>query len=421
MTKKNVVPLEKQGEATRGPETVGSVLEQVIRNGAQQMLQTAIEQEVAAYIETHQFALDDQGHRLVVRNGWLPARAIQTGLGPLPVDQPRVHDGRAAQKFTSRILPPYLRRVPSLDALIPALYLRGLSTGDFADALSAILGPEAAGLSPANIVRLKEGWEQEYKDWQVRDLTGKRYVYWWADGIYFNVRLTDDRPCVLVLMGSLEDGTKELIAVVAGQRESKLSWQALLADLKRRGLRFPAKLAVADGGLGFWAALPEEFPSVLEQRCWVHKTANVLDKIPKSLQAGAKDQLHQMYLSPTRAQGLEEYERFLKLYGAKYAKACDCLRQDKEVLFRFYDFPAEHWGHLRTTNPIESTFATIRHRTRQTKGCGSVAATLAMVFQLARVAEKHWRRLNGYALLSRVIAGVQFVDGVEVQTKANAA
>ena len=421
MEKKNVVRLEKQAEATTNSVTVGAVLEQVIRDGAQRMLQTAIEHEVAAYIETHQLALDRQGHRLVVRNGWLPSRAIQTGMGPLPVAQPRVHDGRAEQKFTSRILPPYLRRVPSLDALIPALYLRGLSTGDFADALSAILGPKAAGLSPANIVRLKEGWEQEYKDWQSRDLTGKRYVYWWADGIYFNVRLSEDRPCVLVLMGSLEDGTKELIAVVAGQRESKLSWQTLLADLKRRGLSFPAKLAVADGGLGFWAALPEEFPAVQEQRCWVHKTANVLDKLPKSLQPEAKGQLHQMYLSPTRARALEEYARFLKLFGAKYPKACDCLRQDKEVLFRFYDFPAEHWGHLRTTNPIESTFATIRHRTRQTKGCGSVAATLAMVFQLARVAEKHWRRLNGYELLSRVIAGVQFVDGVEIQTKAKAA
>jgi transposase-like protein len=413
---KNEVELE-----TQGPEGVSAVLEQVLRQGVQRLLQSAIEQEVAAYIEAHQAVRDAQNHRLVVRNGRLPGRALQSGLGPLQVEQPRVQDRRPGQKFTSQILPPYLRRVPSLDALIPALYLHGVSTGDMAEALSAILGPQGVGLSPANIVRLKESWTQDYQAWQHRDLTGKRYVYWWADAIYFNVRLGADRPCVLVLMGSLEDGTKELIAVVAGQRESKLSWQALLADLKRRGLLFPPKLAVADGGLGFWAALPEEFAGVAEQRCWVHKTANVLDKLPKSLQPTAKGQLHEIYLAPTRAQALVEYERFLKLYDVKYPKACECLRRDKDVLFAFYDYPAEHWAHLRTTNPIESTFATVRQRTRQTKGCGSVNATLAMVFQLARVAEKHWRRLNGYALLSRVIRGAKFVDGLEVASEAQAA
>jgi transposase-like protein len=413
---KNVVELE-----TQAPEGVAAVLEQVLRQGAQRLLQSAIEQEVAAYIEAHQTVRDERNHRLVVRNGRLPGRELQTGLGPLQVVQPRVQDRRPGQRFTSQLLPPYLRRVPSLDALIPALYLHGVSTGDLAEALSAILGPQAVGLSPANIVRLKESWTQDYQAWQQRDLTGKRYVYWWADAIYFNVRLGDDRPCVLVLMGSLEDGTKELLAVVAGQRESQLSWQALLADLKRRGLLFPPKLAVADGGLGFWAALPEEFAGVAEQRCWVHKTANVLDKLPKSLQPAAKGQLQEMYMAPTRAQALVEYERFLKLYAGKYPKACECLRRDKDVLFAFYDYPAEHWAHLRTTNPIESTFATIRHRTRQTKGCGSVNATLAMVFQLARVAEKHWRRLNGYALLSRVLRGVKFVDGLEVASEAQAA
>jgi transposase-like protein len=413
---KNVVELE-----TQAPEGVAAVLEQVLRQGAQRLLQSAIEQEVAAYIEAHQTVRDERNHRLVVRNGRLPGRELQTGLGPLQVVQPRVQDRRPGQRFTSQLLPPYLRRVPSLDALIPALYLHGVSTGDLAEALSAILGPQAVGLSPANIVRLKESWTQDYQAWQQRDLTGKRYVYWWADAIYFNVRLGDDRPCVLVLMGSLEDGTKELLAVVAGQRESQLSWQALLADLKRRGLLFPPKLAVADGGLGFWAALPEEFAGVAEQRCWVHKTATVLDKLPKSLQPAAKGQLQEMYMAPTRAQALVEYERFLKLYAGKYPKACECLRRDKDVLFAFYDYPAEHWAHLRTTNPIESTFATIRHRTRQTKGCGSVNATLAMVFQLARVAEKHWRRLNGYALLSRVLRGVKFVDGLEVASEAQAA
>jgi putative transposase len=365
------------------------ILDELLRDGAQRMLQTANEQEVSAYVEQHQASVTEGGRRLVVRNGHLPERAIQTGLGPVRIEQPRIDDRRAGQKFTSRILPPYLRRVPSLDALIPALYLHGVSTGDFTEALGAILGPSAAGLSPANIVRLKAGWEQEFQQWQDRDLSDKHYVYWWADGVYFNVRLTEDRPCILVIMGSLENGTKELIAVVGGQRESKLSWQGLLSDLKRRGLKVPPKLAVGDGALGFWAALEKEFLTVPAQRCWVHKTANVLDKLPKSVQAQAKEQLHEMYLSPTRAQALQVYEDFGRLYGAKYPKACECLCQDKEQLFGFYDYPAEHWSHLRTTNPIGSTFATIRHRTRQTKGCGSVAATLAMVFQLARVAEKH--------------------------------
>jgi transposase-like protein len=416
MEEQNVIGLEKPVEAHGR-----SFLDELLRQGAQRMLQTAIEQEVSEYVDQHQASVSAGGRRLVVRNGHLPGRAIQTGLGAVRVEQPRVDDRRAGQKFSSRILPPYLRRVPSLDALIPALYLHGVSTGDFTEALAAILGPSAAGLSPANIVRLKAGWEQECQQWQERDLSGKQYVYWWADGVYFNVRLTEDRPCILVIMGSLENGTKELVAVLAGQRESKLSWQGLLSDLKRRGLTLAPKLAVGDGGLGFWAALEEEFPAVPIQRCWVHKTANVLDKLPKSLQAQAKEQLHEMYLSPTRARALQVYEDFGRLYGAKYPKAWECLRQDKDPLFGFYDYPAEHWSHLRTTNPIESTFATIRHRTRQTKGCGSVAATLAMVFQLARVAEKHWRRLNGYELLARVIAGVKFVDGVEQNPKAIAA
>ena len=416
MEEQNVIGLEKPVEAHGR-----SFLDELLRQGAQRMLQTAIEQEVSEYVDQHQASVSAGGRRLVVRNGHLPGRAIQTGLGAVRVEQPRVDDRRAGQKFSSRILPPYLRRVPSLDALIPALYLHGVSTGDFTEALAAILGPSAAGLSPANSVRLKAGWEQECQQWQERDLSGKQYVYWWADGVYFNVRLTEDRPCILVIMGSLENGTKELVAVLAGQRESKLSWQGLLSDLKRRGLTLAPKLAVGDGGLGFWAALEEEFPAVPIQRCWVHKTANVLDKLPKSLQAQAKEQLHEMYLSPTRARALQVYEDFGRLYGAKYPKAWECLRQDKDPLFGFYDYPAEHWSHLRTTNPIESTFATIRHRTRQTKGCGSVAATLAMVFQLARVAEKHWRRLNGYELLARVIAGVKFVDGVEQDPKAIAA
>lgn len=401
--------------------TCQNALEELLRQGAQQMLQQAIENEVTEYLERHAGQRDEQGHRLIVRNGRLPQRQIMTPTGTVQIHQPRVHDQRPGHKFVSRLLPPYLRRTPSLDALIPALYLRGISSGDFTEALSSILGPNAAGLSATNILRLKEGWQTDYEQWQQRDLSGKRYVYWWADGIYFNVRLNDDRPCVLVIMGALSNGTKELVAVVSGQRESKLSWVEVMRDLKKRGLKEAPELAVGDGSLGFWAAKEQEFPKTLEQRCWVHKTANVLDKLPKSVQPAAKNQLHEMYLSPTRAQALLAYEQFLKDYSVKYPKACECLKQDKDVLFTFYDFPAEHWAHLRTTNPIESTFATVRHRTRQTKGCGSVAATLAMVFQLARVAEKHWRRLNGSELLAQIVTGVKFADGEPVTEKTKAA
>ena len=408
MRKENIVDLKRQAQ-----DIERSPLDGLLAEGARKMLQQAIEHEVADYIEEHREKRDEEGHRLVVRNGRLPERNILTGMGPLRVNQPRVHDRRPGGKFTSSLLPPYLRRTRSLDALIPALYLRGISTGDFTEALSEILGPNAPGLSATNVVRLKEGWQKDFETWQRRDLTGKRYVYMWADAIYFNVRLSEERPCILVIMGSLDDGTKELVAVCDGQRESKLSWAAVLSDLKRRGLQKAPEVAIGDGALGFWAALQEEFPRTREQRCWVHKTANILDKLPKSLHPQAKEHIHEMYLSPGRAKALKAFDAFLGLYGAKYPKACECLRKDKDVLFTFYDFPAEHWGHLRTTNPIESTFARVRHRTRQTKGCGSRQATLSMVFQLVRVAEKHWRRLNGSHLLAKIIEGVKFVDGVD--------
>lgn len=416
MKENSLIDLPKQASTT-----CQNALDELIRQGAQPMLQKAIENEVAADLERHADQLDLKGHRLVVRNGRLPQRPIMTAVGPVEIHQPRVHDQRADHKFVSQFLPPYLRRTPSLDALVPALYLRGISSGDFTEALSAILGPNAAGLSATNVLRLKEGWQSDYEQWQKRDLSGKRYVYLWADGIYFNVRLTDDRPCVLVIMGALPDGAKELVAVAQGQRESKLSWAEVMRDLKKRGRTEAPELAVGDGSLGFWAAKEEEFPKTLQQRCWVHKTANVLDKLPKSVQPVAKQQIHEMYLSPTRAKALAAYDQFQKDYAVKYPKACECLKKDKAVLFTFYDFPAEHWAHLRTTNPIESTFAGVRHRTRQTKGCGSVDATLAMVFQLVRVAEKHWRRLNGSALLAQVITGVKFADGELVTEKTNAA
>jgi transposase-like protein len=398
-----------------------SPLEQLIAAGARKMLQTAIEQEVEEYLQAHQSRRTAEGRAAIVRNGHLPERQLVTGVGPIPVRQPRVRH-REGQPFTSTILPKYLRRVPSIDALIPALYLKGVSTGDFTDALAAILGEKASGLSATNIVRLKAGWEQDYQAWRQRDLSQKRYVYWWADGVYFNVRLEDARTCVLVVVGATEDGTKELLAITDGFRESKDSWADLLRELKRHGLTQGPKLAIADGSLGFWQALQEEFdPGVEPQRCWVHKTANVLDKLPKSLQGRAKEMLHDMYLAAARQDALAAYDRFLTNYQLKYPKACDCLEKDKDVLFTFYDFPAEHWAHLRTTNPIESAFATIRLRTQRTKGCGSRLATLTMVYKLGLEAQKSWRRLNGAEKLTKVISGTRFVDGIEVTENQKAA
>ena len=387
-------------------------LEGLLREGARKMLQAAIENEVTEYIDAQACQVGDDGHRLVVRNGHLPERKIVTGIGPIPVKQPRVRDRREDHQFTSKILPPFMRRIPSVDTLIPVLYLKGISTGDFSDALEAILGPNATGLSATNIVRLKEGWKEDYKAWAHRDLSSKRYVYFWADGIHFNVRLDTDRPCMLVIMGTLEDGTKELVAIQDGHRESKASWLELLRDLKARGLSQGPMLSVGDGALGFWRALEETYPESREQRCWVHKTANILDKLPKRVQVHAKSLIHEMYMAGTREDAKKAYNRFMVEYGKKWPKATECLKKDEKALFAFYDFPAEHWVHLRTTNPIESTFATVRHRTRQTKGCGSRLATLTMVFKLAREAEKCWRKLNGSKLILKVIKGVKFVDGV---------
>jgi len=388
-------------------------LDGILQEGARRMLQRAIEAEVATYVEGHARLLDADGRRQVVRNGHLPTRELQSGAGPIRVTQPRVRDKRPGERFTSKILPPYLRRAPSIEALIPLLYLKGVSTNDMGEALAAILGDQARGLSASTITRLKEVWQGEYYEWTRRDLTSKRYVYFWADGIYFNVRLTPDRPCMLVVMGALADGTKELVAIHDGERESKLSWSELLVDLKRRGLEDAPTLAVGDGALGFWSALEEVFPATRHQRCWVHKTANILDKMPKKVQPGAKQLIHEMYMAETWKDALAAFKEFVERYEAKYPKAVACLVKDKDVLFTFYDFPAEHWTHLRTTNPIESTFATVRHRHRQTKGCGSRTATLAMVFKLAREAERRWRKLNACQLIEKVIEGVVFKDGIE--------
>ena len=394
-------------------------MEELARRGARQLLAQAMEAEVGEHIEKHRNLVDEEGRRLVVRNGHLPGRELVTGIGPLKVRQPRVDD-RALdqeQRFSSQILPRYLRRVPSVENLIPILYLKGVSTGDMSEALASILGPGAAGLSASNVVRLKGLWEQDYKVWCTRDFEQKRYVYFWVDGIHFNVRLDEERSCILVIMAANESGRKELLAVSDGYAESKASWREMLLDLKRRGLTLSPKLAVGDGALGFWAALREVYPGCREQRCWVHKTANVLDKMPKSVQGKAKGMLHEMWQAPAKEKALAAYEHFVSCWQQKYPKAVNCLRQDKEELFAFYDFPAAHWVHIRTTNPIESTYATVRLRTKKTKGCGSRVATLTMVFKLALEAEKSWRRLTGHKEIELVMQGRRFVNG-ELQEAA---
>lgn len=394
-------------------------LTQVLRRGAVQLLAQAVEAEVEQWIASHAHLTDAQGHRQVVRNGHAHERAVVTGLGPVPVRMPRVHDRRAADQgrepFTSRILPPYLRQARSLEELIPWLYLKGVSTGDFSQALGALLGPDCPGLSASTVTRLIEQWQDQQRQWSQRDLSKQQYVYVWADGIHFNVRLEAQRTCILVLMGATPEGVKELIAVQDGFRESEQSWSSMLLDLKQRGLTIDPKLAIADGALGFWAACRKVWPSVREQRCWVHKTANVLDKLPQRLQPQAKDQLHQVWMAPTRREAERAFDLFVATYEAKYPKAAECLARDRQVLLTFYDFPAAHWMHLRTTNPIESTFATVRLRHDKTKGNGSRRACLAMVFKLCASAQGRWRRLNGHELIQDVIAGVTFTDGEKQQ------
>jgi len=396
--------------------TPAVTLDELVKSGAQRMLQAALEAEVEVFLEQHAARGDGQGRRFVVRNGHLPQRSIITGAGALGVEQPRVRDRGPAEgkvRFSSSILPPYLRKSKAVEELIPWLYLKGVSTGDFNEALSALLGPDAPGLSPNVVVRLKAQWQEEYQAWSQRSLADKEYVYLWVDGVHFNVRLEDERQCILVVMGATADGTKELVAVWDGFRESEASWSELLRDLKARGLVALPKLVVGDGALGFWAAARKLFDgAVKEQRCTVHKTANVLDKLPKSVQPKAKAMLHEIWQAPTRKAAHKAFDAFLANYAAKYPKATACLEKDREALLAFFDFPAEHWVHLRSTNPIESTFATVRLRHRKTKGNGSRAACLAMVFKLARQAEKRWRKLNGTNQLLLLSQGKTFVDGI---------
>jgi putative transposase len=442
-------PAMKPG-ATPAPDSLAAglavssrdVLTEILRDGAQRLLSQAVEAEVDAWIEGHAGLKDDHGRQQVVKNGHHPTRTLVTGIGPVEVTQPRVWDrrivgrrrveiapgrsvtqdvdaeGQGIERFRSSILPPYLRKTKAIEELIPWLYLKGVSTGDFSEALQALVGPQAAGLSATTITRLMTVWQGEYQAWNRRSLEGRHYVYVWADGIHFNIRLEEDRQCILVLMGATTDGRKELIAVTDGHRESEQSWFALLLDCKQRGMMIDPKLATADGALGFWAALPKVYSTTREQRCWVHKTANVLDKLPKRVQTGAKAKLHEIWMAPTREDANTAFDRFVAMYEAKYPDAVKCLTKDRDVLLTFYDFPAEHWRHLRTTNPIESTFATVRLRHRRTKGNGSRVACLAMVFKLCESAAKHWRLLNGATLLPDVIAGVTFVNGEKAERNA---
>jgi putative transposase len=396
-------------------------LTDLLRQGARNLLAQAVEAEVAAWIDAHAHLKDDTGRQQVVRNGHHPERTIQTGLGDIEVKQPRVLDRRPPgrrERFSPTVLPPYLRRTRSVEELIPWLYLKGVSTGDFSEALTALLGPDAPGLSATTITRLKATWADEYEAWAKRSLQGKHYVYVWADGVHFNIRLEEDRQCILVLMGATAEGHKELIAVADGYRESEQSWKELLLDVKARGLEIDPSLAIGDGALGFWKAVRQAWPTTRGQRCWVHKMANVLDKLPKGAQPKAKSALHDIYEAETRAKAEAAFDLFVTTYGAKYPRAVECLAKDREALLVFYDFPAEHWRHIRTTNPIESTFATVRLRTAKTKGSGSRAACLAMVYKLMESASRKWRALNGSPRLQAVIAGTRFIDGNEARDAA---
>ena len=398
-------------------------LTDVLRSGARALLAQAIEAEVAEFLGKHADLKTEDGRARVVRHGHLPEREVMTGIGPVPVRQPRVRDREAAAddpgriRFSPTILPPYMRRSKSIETLLPILYLKGISTGDFSEALTALLGKDAAGLSASAISRLKDGWQDDHAAWQKRDLSAKRYVYIWADGIHLQARLEDEKQCILVIIGATPEGKKELVGFTDGARESAHDWRDLLLDLKRHGLDVAPELMIADGALGFWKAAGEVWPTTREQRCWVHKTANVLAKLPKSQQPKAKRALQEIWMAETKVAAETAFDAFIESYTLKYEKAADCLAKDRDALLAFYDFPAEHWKHLRTTNPIESTFATVRHRTIRSKGCLSNRTALAMVFKLVEGAQKRWRRLDGHAQLPKLILGVKFSNGMEVATR----
>lgn len=402
----------KNGNAEQSE--MGLSLEELIRRGARELIQKAIEVEVRELLADYENVKMLGGQRTVVRNGYLPERQVLTAVGPVDVRVPKVRDrSGGGVKFNSALVPPFVRRSQRMSAALPWLYLKGISTGDMRDALTALVGDQAKGLSPNVVSRLKGEWAGEYGAWMKRDLTASRYVYWWADGIHTGLRQEDDaRQCLLVIIGVLPDGKKELVTIGDGLRESKDSWLDVLRDLVRRGLLAGPLLAVGDGALGFWAALDEVYPETQRQRCWVHKTGNVLNALPKTLQAKAKADLHEIWMAPTRGKAITAFDHFVKTYGTKYPKAAEKLIKDRDALLAFYDFPAEHWQHIRTTNPIESTFATVRHRTTRTKNCVSRSTFLGLAFKLVQEAEKSWRRIRGVERISELLGGMVFRDGV---------
>lgn len=412
MSKDNVVEINKPERFINDP------ISDILREGARSLLAQALETEIDIFLNQYKDLRDENGLQRIVRNGYLPERRIQTGIGPVPVDVPRVRDRQqqTAERisFSSGILPPYLRKTRSMEQLIPWLYLKGVSTGDFSDALVALVGKDAPGLSAPTISRLKAVWQQEFQQWQKRSLSEKRYVYIWADGIYSNVRM-DDKQCLLVIMGATADGVKELVAIEGGFRESELSWRQLLLNLKSRGLTTAPQLAIGDGALGFWKALSKVYDGTRWQRCWVHKTANVLNSLPKSLQSKAKSQLHQIWQAADKDEAQRHFNDFVKTYEAKYPKAAQYLEKDRDALLTFYDFPAEHWRHIRTTNPIESTFATVRLRTNKVRGCFSTNTVITMAFKLCQCAQKKWIRLHRPERLADIVKGVIFVNGIEIK------
>ena len=389
-------------------------LTELLREGARKLIAQAVEAELEQFLALHRHLRTEAGLQAVVRNGHLPERELNTGIGAVSVKIPKVRDrSGSGHRFNSMLVPPYLKKTKSIEALLPWLYLKGISTKDFQEALTAIFGPSAKGLSASTIARAKEGWEEELKQWSESSLSSKRYVYWWVDGVYFNIRGEDVRSCILVVVGVTDTGHKELVAIDEGLRESELSWIELLQQLKARGLKHPPKLAIGDGSLGFWKALTKVFGEARQQRCWVHKTANVLNKLPKSSQKSAKTMLQAIWMAESKQRAQAAFDGFITVYKEKYPKATECLSKDREILLSFYDFPATHWQHIRTTNPIESTFATVRLRTAKTRGCVSRRTIVSLVFKLGMSAQRRWRRLKGFEHLAKVIQGTKFKDGLE--------
>jgi len=418
MTEDKIVAFKQEG-------AIDDPLTEILRSGAKRLIEQAVEAEFAAFLASHGDLRLPDGRQRVVRHGYDPVRPIQTGIGPVEVEKPKARDrgasGEDRIRYASSILPKWARRTKSLDVLLPALYLRGISTGDFQEVLTALLGKDAPNLSPGVIARLKSDWEDDYQRWQKRDLSARRYVYVWADGVYLQARMEPQAECILVIIGATPEGKKELLGFQTGQRESAQSWKELLVDLKKRGLIVAPEIAVGDGALGFWKALDEAFPSTRHQRCWVHKTLNILDKLPKSVQSNAHQDLREIWLSPDRAKAEFAIGAFAEKYAPKYDKAVDCLLKDRGALLTFFDFPAEHWTHLRTSNPIESAFATVRHRTVRMKGALSQDTARLMVFKLVMAASQSWRRLQGQNQLPKIIEGVTFRDGIEVAREDKAA